>query len=120
MEMEEVVEREREVRGRSGPAGVLVLTVLLFRWLGLLEEIGDWATSADAMTGLSMSFSLSSPSCHCKCKMTDFVAHYTRIFDILRTVRMSEAYRHLSTFRRKPPSGTTSGTTQNPQLRATY
>jgi hypothetical protein len=38
--------------------------------------------SVDAMTGLSVSFSLSSPSCHCRCKMTDFVAHYTRILVI--------------------------------------
>lgn len=55
------VERAREepVRVRTGGWGVLGGTV----------EMGDWAVSADATMGCA------SVSCHCRCRITDLVAH---------------------------------------------
>jgi hypothetical protein len=68
-------------------------------WLmELPAETGDWAVRA----GAAMGTGLSSPSCHCKCRMTDFVAHWGRHHYDGKVINESGIYRHLSAFCRKP------------------
>lgn len=82
------VEREADralvdgaIHVRGGPAGVIMLFMVVVRRLlmlllvGLLRETGDCSVSPTGGEIFSLSLSLSSSSCHCKCKMTDFVVH---------------------------------------------